>query len=263
MDFRADESGSTLPIFAVTLTAVIALVCATIALGMDSRSANSLQIAADSAALGGATAFITATSPRVQDRASEAQRVAAAIAQQNASYTLTNVGIASLVEDAYGQHAQIDIALQFEPVNAMAKVAGRTSSIEIERKASATATWGFPLCILSLNKNGTGLSTSDDVHLVAENCVIWTNSRESKSMLFRGGRAEAKFFCSAGGADSVGTHLSPRPHTDCDSIPDPLEDWRPPAPGVPEIIKSIQTAEPQSRDAKKLLKQLDKLLMTH
>ena len=260
MGFRADESGSTLPIFATSLAAVIALIGATIALGMDSRSANNLQIAADSAALGGATAFINATSPRVQDRASEAQRVAAAIANQNAGYTLTNVGIASLVEDAYGQHAQIDIALQFEPVNAMAKVAGRTSNIEIERKASATATWGFPLCILSLNKSGTGLRTSGDAHLVAENCVIWTNSHETKSMLFRGGRAEAKFFCSAGGADSISTFLSPRPHTDCDAIPDPLEDWRPPAPGVPQIIKSLQATLPQSRNAEKLLKQLDKLL---
>lgn len=260
MGFRTDESGSTLPIFATSLAAVIALIGATIALGMDSRSANNLQIAADSAALGGATAFINATSPRVQDRASEAQRVAAAIANQNAGYTLTNVGIASLVEDAYGQHAQIEIALQFEPVNAMAKVAGRTSNIEIERKASATATWGFPLCILSLNKSGTGLRTSGDAHLVAENCVIWTNSHETKSMLFRGGRAEAKFFCSAGGADSISTFLSPRPHTDCDAIPDPLEDWRPPAPGVPQIIASLKTTEPQSRDIEKLLKELDNLL---
>lgn len=260
MGFRTDESGSTLPIFATSLAAVIALVGATIALGMDSGSANNLQIAADSAALGGATAFINATSPRVQDRASEAQRVAAAIAEQNASYTLTNVGIASLVEDAYGQHAQIDIALQFEPVNAMAKVAGRTSNIEIERKASATATWGFPLCILSLNKSGTGLHTSGDAHLVAENCVIWTNSHETKSMLFRGGRAEAKFFCSAGGADSISTFISPRPHTDCNAIPDPLEDWRPPAPGVPQVIKSLQTTLPQSRNAQQLLIQLNNLL---
>lgn len=243
MDFRADESGSTLPIFAVTLTAVIALVGATIALGMDSRSANNLQIAADSAALGGATAFINATSPRVEDRAAEAQRAAAAIAQQNASYTLTDVGIASLVEDAYGQHAQIDIALQFEPVNAMAKVAGRTSSIEIERKASATATWGFPLCILSLKKNGIGLDMNDMADVTAKNCIIWTNSTGDKSMRFRGGRAKTKFFCSAGGVFNRGAQLFPRPHSQCDAIPDPLRKWKAPIPSKCDKVAKLETQD--------------------
>ncbi len=90
--------------FAVSLMAIMALVGAALALGMDSRAASNLQNAADSAALAGATAFIATTSPRVQDRLAEAETTALATAQANSEYFLTKSAVSAVSEDAYGQH---------------------------------------------------------------------------------------------------------------------------------------------------------------
>jgi hypothetical protein len=234
MRYCTDESGSTLPVFVMTLAAVVSLVGAAIALGMDSRSAGNLQVSADTAAISGATAFITGHSPKAQDRLDEAQRVATAMATENADYALTTLSVGAVTEDPYGQHTRIDIELKFEPVNSMAKVAGRSSNVEISRTAAAIATWGFPLCILGLNRNDTGLSTEGNVEVVAENCVLWTNSRANNSMRLAGGDVTTNGLCAAGRAPVTGgTQANPRPVEHCDAIPDPLEDWVPPAPGSP------------------------------
>ncbi len=222
-----------MPVFVLSFAAMVALVGSAIALGMDSRSASNLQLSADSAAVAGATAFINTASPKADDRLQEAERVAAAMAEENSDYALTLMNVAAVTEDAYGQHTRIDIEMTFEPVNAMAKIAGRSSSIEITRSAAAEATWGFPLCILGLNTSGTGLETSGNVTVKAENCVIWTNSSASTSMDLSGGRISTTGLCSAGQAPvSGGASVSPLPSEFCDAIPDPLADWVPPSPST-------------------------------
>ena len=47
---------------------IMAVVGATIALGMDTRAGQQLQVTADASALGGATVFLNHTSPKAQDR---------------------------------------------------------------------------------------------------------------------------------------------------------------------------------------------------
>ncbi len=228
----ADRSGSTAPIFAVTLMAIVSLVGATIALSFDSRAANQLQASADSAALAGATAFINATSPRMEDRMEEARTLAQSAAMSNSQYALTQLDVGQIVEDPYGQHTEIIVDLAFEPVNPAAKLVGRNANIGIKRQAIASATWGFPLCVLALNENGTALTVSGNAELTAENCIIWSNSDSSTAMAFEGGRAEAKYFCAQGGTAETGGIVSPKPHEQCEMIPDPLKDWQAPAPGV-------------------------------
>lgn len=225
------EAGSTLPIFALSLTAIVALVAATLALGMDSRAAGNLQATADSAALAGATVFVSAASPRAEDRKNQAEIQARASAEANSEYTLVDLGIDAVVEDPYGQHTRVEVALEFEPVNTMAKVAGRSSNVAIKRRAVAEATWGFPLCMLSLNKTGAAVDMSGRAELSAENCIVWSNSSSPDSLNFDGGRARAKGFCTVGGAKN-GNRATPSPTTHCDAIPNPLKDWRPPAPGA-------------------------------
>ncbi|MEZ5946565.1 MAG: pilus assembly protein TadG-related protein [Hyphomonas sp.] len=239
------EDGSTLPLFAVTLMAIVALAFAAIALGLDSKAANNLQNAADSAALAGATAFVAANSPRAEDRLEEARQTALATAQGNAEYVLSNMDIAAISEDAYGQHTEIEVALAFEPANVAAKVLGRNANIALTREAAASTTWGFPLCILALEPTGNGLSTADSTSLSAMNCVIWSNSTGARSMAFSGGDAETKFFCAAGKAPvSGGTQISPRPTEHCDRIPDPLNGLQIPTPGK-SVAASLTYAKVQ------------------
>jgi Flp pilus assembly protein TadG len=229
--FAADRAGSTAPIFAMCLFAIVSLIGATIALSMDSRAANQLQASADAAALAGATAFINATSPRMEDRMDEARKLASDSARSNTQYALTQLEVGQIVEDPYGQHTEITVDLAFEPANPAAKMAGRNANIGIARKAKASATWGFPLCVLALNESGTGLMISGAANLVAENCIIWSNSKSGTSMAFEGGRAEAKYFCAAGNTAQSGGQVSPTPHEQCAPMPDPLDDWVAPAPG--------------------------------
>lgn len=243
--FRAGARGSLAPIFALTIFCIVALAGAAIALGMDSKAANNLQAAADSSALAGATAFINATSARLEDRKEEAVLLATAAAQNNADYALTRMDVGQIVEDAYGQKTEVTVDLSFEPVNPASKMVGRNANVSINRSATASAVWGFPLCILALSTSDVGLSTAGASEVLAENCVIWSNSSRSNSMTFSGGEAETKYFCSAGGAsvDSA-ARVTPRPTEDCRPIPDPMEDWVPPAAGMAKIVPELEMASP-------------------
>ncbi|MGB5484164.1 hypothetical protein, partial [Parasphingorhabdus sp.] len=260
-EMLADARGSLAPIFALTLFCIIALVGAALALAMDSKSAANLQAAADSSALAGATAFINATSPRAQDRKAEAIRLATAAAKANAHYALTRMDVGQIVEDPYGQKTEVTVDLSFEPTNPASKMAGRNANISINRSASASATWGFPLCILALNNKGAGLAVSDHSELLAENCVVWSNSQSSNSMSFSGGTSETKFFCAGGSVrTSSAARVVPRPHERCDRIPDPLEDWVPPAAGTPNSVLSTAAGDPRTYDIDELIWQIQILL---
>ncbi|MGH1422755.1 MAG: TadE/TadG family type IV pilus assembly protein [Hyphomonas sp.] len=260
--YGPDTSGATAPIFAVSLMAIVGLVGATLALAMDGRAASNLQSTADSAALAGATAFVATESPRVADRLGAAQDSAVAIANGNSDFYITDLSIAPFTEDAYGQHTEIDVTMAFSPANPAANLAGRNASIEIERTAVATATWGFPLCILSLSETGTGLSTSGSANLHADGCIVWANSKSHTSMDFGGGDASTKYFCAAGRSRiSGGTQVTPHPHENCNPIPDPLRDWdAPDADRSPITLVANRVGDVASRNKMALLGQLDLVL---
>ena len=230
-DWTGDERGSVMPMFVIALVAILSLVGAAIALGLDSRAASNLQITADESALSGATAFINTASPKASDRLAAAEQAAQAAAMANANFSIVKLDVGAITEDAYGQRTVIDVALKFTPANPAAQMAGRNANIGIERTAAAAATWGFPLCILGLNANDTGLSTTGLSNLTAENCIVWTNSPDTRSMEFKGGTAKTKYFCSAGNAFIASAIVSPKPDENCDPIPDPLASWQAPLPG--------------------------------
>ena len=222
-EFAQSSAGSIMPIMMICLTSVLALMAASIALGMDSRSANNLQVTADAAALGGATAFLNAASPKLEDRMAEANAQAASLATANTEFVLTDLAVGAASEDAYGQKLQLAVELEFKPVNVAAGLAGRNANVDIRRRAVAEATWGFPLCVLTLAKNGPAVSVNDNTTLSAENCIIWSNSTSSNSMSFTGGTATTKHFCTAGQADiATAASVTPPPSEACEVLPDPL-----------------------------------------
>lgn len=235
INWMKNTRGSLMPIFALSLTAIIALVAATIALGMDSRAANNLQSTADSAALSGATAFINAASARASDRLGEAYQSAKSVAASNSEYAIRSLDVSAVTEDPYGQKTSIQVDVSFEPANAMARIAGRNGTVAITRSATAEATWGFPLCILALEENQSGITTQDKISLTADNCLIWSNSKSQHSMEFAGGDIRAKYLCAASKVSRTnGAQIIPLPTENCNTIPDPLHDWKPPAAAAPQ-----------------------------
>lgn len=226
-----------MPIFAISLMSIMAMVGATIALGMDSRSGNHLQHSADAAALGGATAFLNSSSPKADDRLKAARTQAIALAKENSEYSLSDFKIDAVTEDAYGQHTKLEVELQFEPVNYFAKFLGNRATQPIRRRAVAGATWGFPLCVLTLAGSGTGVFVSDNANLSAQNCIIWSNSDSRLSMLFKGGTSSSKAFCAVGKVRRIaGASVTPEPATDCQPLPDPLAGFDIPMGGLCDNI---------------------------
>ena len=225
------ENGSVAPFFAVSIAAIIGVIATTIALASDSRAANEIQHTADSAAIAGATTFATLDTPKAAERLQQALQAAEDYAVANSSYTLVEIDLGAVVEDPYSQRTTIDVELEFQPANVMARVAGRSGNIAIRRRARAESVWGFPLCALSLSTGGIGIGSSDSSRLDTNNCLVWSNSAAHDSMSFRGGPSNARGYCAAGNV--VGKHLAtPLPEEACDAIPDPLADWSPPTPGT-------------------------------
>ena len=223
------NQGSVLPIFALMILAILALIGATISLSMDSRSANNLQHTADSSALGGAIAFLQSESPRSQDRVQQARDQAILLAEQNADYELTDLDLGTVTEDAYGQHFSLEVELQFKAVNATADWTGRNANVELRRRAVASATWGFPLCILTLDESGPGFTLEDLANLQARDCIIWSNADGRTSAYLKSGRLGSNYLCAHGDVFRGGrTIVQGSISEDCDILPDPLASWDPP-----------------------------------
>jgi len=232
--WAAHRAGATAPIFALCIGGLLSIVATALALAIDTGAAGDAQHTADQAAVAGATAFVTTGTAKAQVRSALAEEQAKIFATSNSEYTLVDLTVDTVTEDAYGQQTKIHVELEFQPVNIAARWTGRSGVTAIRRKATAEATWGFPLCALSLADSGNGVSTSDNVSLKAKNCIIWSNSTASASMDFQGGKAEAKEFCAAGGVSGA-SRVKPSPQEKCDVIPDPLADWATPLPGNCEV----------------------------
>lgn len=236
-----------MPIFAISLMAILSLVGATIALGMDSRAGNHLQHAADASALGGATAFLNSKSPKAEDRLKAAETQAKILAGQNSKYAISDFEIDAVTEDAYGQYTKLAVELEFKPVNYFAKFAGDRSTTPVRRRAVASATWGFPLCVLALARSGPGITISGNGVLSAEDCIVWSNSDDRASMLFQGGDASSKAFCAAGQSRTLSrARVSPQPETGCQTLPDPLAGFDVPMDGLCDHVNLIANRKTSS-----------------
>lgn len=241
--FHRNEAGNVMIMFVISIVAIVAMVGATLALSMDSKASNELQYTVDGAALSGATAFVNASSAKLDERIKEAERLTLEFAKQNASVQLADFDVLSKSEDAYGQQIELAVELEFSPANPAAKMTGRNANVDIRRGATAAATWGFPLCTLSLAGQGSGVTLSDEAILEAKNCLVWSNTPGRESMLFTGGSLESKYSCAHGKYRKEGfASIRPTPSQDCRKIPDPLDKWKAPLPGSIEVIKEL--AEP-------------------
>ena len=175
--FLQSTSASIMPIFAICISTLVGIVAIAIAIASDSKAVNEIQATADAAAIAGATAFVTLESPKLETRLQAAHQEAENFAVANSDYTIVDLDIDSVSEDAYGQETRIHVEMEFQPANVMARVAGRSGNMAVRRRATAVATWGFPLCVLTLAEDGSGLSAENQAQLASENCIVWTNSK--------------------------------------------------------------------------------------
>jgi Flp pilus assembly protein TadG len=254
LQFSRDEAGNVMMMFVISLVAIVAMVGATLALSMDSKSANELQHTADGAALGGAVAFIKAQSPKLEDRKKIALEQAEILANQNSDTVIVKLDAVAASEDEYGQYMTMQVDASFKPTNAAASMVGRNANVEVSSRAVADATWGFPLCVLALSETGSGFSTDNQATFESRNCIVWSNSDDSRSMNFTGGSATAKAMCAAGGVYG-GMRARPSPASQCRKLKDPLEAWVPPTAG-----KCPSVATTPSVDTSKLADDFDALL---
>ena len=252
--FGRNEAGNVMMMFVITLVAVVAMVGATLALSMDSKSANELQHTADGAALGGAVAFIKAQSPKLEERKEIALEQAKILANQNSDTVIVELEAVAASEDEYGQYMTMEVNASFKPTNAAAGVMGRNANVEISSRAVADATWGFPLCVLALSESGPAFSTDNQAAFDSRNCIVWSNSKDDRSMNFPGGSATAKAMCAAGGVYG-GMRAKPSPSSQCRQLKDPLEAWAAPTTG-----KCPAVATTPSVDTSKLADEFDALL---
>ncbi|MEM1035659.1 MAG: Tad domain-containing protein [Pseudomonadota bacterium] len=223
--FMSSEDGAVAPIFGVSLFAIIALIFGSIALSMDSRSAGDLQTAADNAALGGAIAFLKSESPRVQDRTKAAKRQARSLARGNVEHRLSDIDISSETQDEYGQHFEMAVELEFKSANAAASVTGRNANVKMRRRAVASATWGFPLCVLTMTNRSGGIMMDGNPMLHAPDCIAWNNSKKRTGVQLDGGETTFQHMC----VGKDGRYQSNKTffgdfNKNCDPLPDPMAD---------------------------------------
>ncbi len=89
------------------------------------------------------------------------------------------------------------------------------------------------VCVIGLAGTGSGVvSLTNDAHLEAKGCSVYSNSTNSMGFyLGSGSEIEADLVCSAGGVYNKGASSSAKVLTDCPPLADPLSGRSPPAFG--------------------------------
>ena len=230
----SDCSGSTLPVFGVSLMSVFSIVGLAIALNFDSQAARNLQTTADSAALAGATAFITAEGGSADDHRQLAYDTADDFARANAEGELKSVAVSAVTTDEYGQHTEVNVLLELHPANIFNRFKGGGEASPVIRSAKAIATREFPLCLLALETTKVGIEIKGKGTLDAPSCSIWSNSTRYNSISIGSNAAvTTRSLCTAGQArGGRSMKVNPAPTENCQTIPDPLASWTPPSFGA-------------------------------
>jgi hypothetical protein len=106
---------------------------------------------------------------------------------------------------------------------------------EVVSEATAEISGGGYVCMIGLDENAPStLDMSDKAKVTAENCAIYSNSRNKGSLKLHSlARVKADLVCVAGGVSGPATAVTPNaPITDCPPLNDPLRDRPEPNVGL-------------------------------
>lgn len=95
----------------------------------------------------------------------------------------------------------------------------------ISARAVAEVMGGSPICMLGLGENRLlpSIQLEQSARITGKKCSIYSNALGPRGLTSYGrARMEADFICSSGGYSGSLANYSPRPLTDCPTVPDPL-----------------------------------------
>lgn len=227
-----DLSGATLPMVAMSLTALTGFAALTVDLGAAYVTGQSLQATADAAALAAAEQLALTGSEsgtaqtyarRNMPLADHGEVLAAGDVQigrwNAATLTFTASGTPANAVRVTTRRAEAN----GNPLQTfLAGVIGFTE-IDISRQAIAYFERGSGTCILSLRPTGTAVAAATNARLTTNGCSIHANSSSSNSLVTNSTSqiiAQGAEICTVGGVS--GSNFFPTARTRCNAVPDPL-----------------------------------------
>jgi hypothetical protein len=211
--FLRDSRGVTSLIFSLILIPLLAIAGAALDYSHAYGTRSALQGAADSAALAAADKFETAESAR--------KTIGEDIFSANLAKTTAAIG--AIPQITFGEDTAIVTASTRVSTILLGIVKIDMIDVGVTAIAQHAPEIG-PVCVLSLDRaSDEGLGLDGTAELVANDCVVHTNSRSDVALTAPGSTsARADAFCAVG--EYSGHNFSPEPINHCSVVPDPFED---------------------------------------
>jgi Flp pilus assembly protein TadG len=222
MDFTARSDGSMLPLFALSLVPLVALVGAAVDYSRANSVRTGLQGALDSALLAGArdgstkwaNVALNFFNSNVQPKGSSVS---------SPTFTLTN-------KRAYAGTVSATIPTNFLGVMGITSI-----NVGVSATAAVASKGGY-YCVIALNQTAQAavqLTGNATISITAPKCVLQVNSNNLDAVDLTGNTSiNSVENCFVGGVSTVGSSsISPAPDSSCKPIPDPFAAYPRPAVG--------------------------------
>jgi Flp pilus assembly protein TadG len=241
-----DQNGAIIVKLALLLPLCLMLVGGAVDFGMNLRSKQLLQAAADSAAKAAALE-LTLIDYTKNDVTSLARSVVYASMSANSA----GAGAAPVQVIATTKTDPLQVT-----VTATQRQAGYFGNFGIESDRivvrSVAQVIGKPnICVLALDTSESGtLELWSKARMTAQNCAVYSNSTSTRGIVTKQTSSlSATMICSAGGTEGSKGSLSPEPITDCPHFADPLASRAAPAVGACKetgrvIVNATVTLQP-------------------
>ncbi len=221
-----NERGATAIIFALMLFVLFGAMGLAVDYSSWAKRKAELQVAADAAALAGATKLAKMTASGDNVSSSAAQKIAAAFVQEKVGNGITSQ---VQVDSASGQ---VSVDLTTVGTQYVSQIL-TSQLVEINARgvARALTETAATACIIALDPNSTvGIDFGLSGSMTANGCAIWSNSTSPTSINANGsGDVVAAATCAAGGIQKFGINFTPAIKSNCPPVLDPLAAWSPPA----------------------------------
>jgi Flp pilus assembly protein TadG len=222
--FSSDAQAAILPMFALALVPMMAVVGATVDYSRANKLKASMQNVLDSALLAGA-----------RDGSTNWANVALNYFNSNLSAGDASVGTPSFTLN--GVRAYVGSASATVPTTFMGVMGIRSINVSVNGTASVRNRGGAYYCVMALNPTAQAalqLTGNASITINAPKCVVQVNSRDSYAVDMTGNAfIKSVENCFVGGQRTVGNStIAPQPDPICQPIPDPFAAYpRPPVGG--------------------------------
>lgn len=253
MDHRSrriasDTAGATLPMVAMSLTALFGFAALTVDLGHARLTGQRLQGAADAAALAaaeqlaltGSEGGVARTYARLNmPVATHGEVLAASDVRTGRWDEVARTFTASATPANAVRVTTRRAAANGNPLRTFLAGAIGIGQMELSRTAIAAFQAQSVNCILTLRGTGSGIFVNSDGAITTNRCSVHVNSSSSNSIVTNSGSritAQSAEICTVGTV--TGTGYSPVPRTRCAVVPDPLASL--PEPTLPSCTRTTR-----------------------